>query len=181
MEYPIHEITNETVISDCKTPSDIISKVLSLINAVDPKETQFKHQQIKNNFEKGMNEYQVAYGLAESALKSVKNFSNHDYNMLILESGLELKRGEEHKKERDKIFNLKIECDNKYNIGSFQYCKLLSEEMMVKNMFEIMENYPSTKKQIAEREEDYLKIKNNWRKPVCRSEIIKLAFKMKND
>ena len=75
MEYTVKELSDIEA-TECKTPSDIVTGVMSTLNTVLPSEVEAFKIYLSKFERRGMTEYQAAYCLAKVV------FENFDVRML---------------------------------------------------------------------------------------------------
>lgn len=170
MNFQITDIDLNAVTPECKTPTEIVSCVMSICKKIN-----FPQPDIKGL--KKMNDCQVAYSLTKVLYSQSFEEANKATEAECERIGLNLERGDDE--ALDKWSEIDSKYDGVYAVGHFMYLKWQAEKMMVENSFKIIEADPKIKSILAKDNADYLKIKANWERPSIRSKIVNLAFKLK--
>jgi hypothetical protein len=176
MEYTIKELKDFDV-SECKTPSDIVTGILSITNVVLPSEVKAFEIYIARFIREGMTEHQAAYCLAKVAFEQFDEISTGACKAVCNNKGVTLQRGDDEARRTWSEIDSKY--DAKYKVNDFMYLKFISEKLMVENSFELIEADPGIAKELSESRELFDTIKAQWERPAFREKVIDLAFKLR--
>ena len=176
MEYTIKELTDFEV-TECKTPSDIVTGVMSTLNIALPSEVEAFKIYLSKFERSGMTEYQVAYCLAKTVFENFDELSSMECRSECNHKMITLKRGDEEARRAWSEIDSKY--DAKYKVNDFMYLKFISEKLMVEESFRLVEKDPKIAKELSADRALFDSIKEQWERPVFRVKVIDMAFKLR--
>lgn len=176
MEYAIKEL-NDFDVNECKTPSDIVTGVMSTLNVVLPSEVEAFKIYLSKFEREGMTGHQAAYCLAKVAFENFDELSSMECRAECNHKMIALKRGDDEAMRAWSEIDSKY--DAKYKVNNFMYLKHTAEVLMVEESFRLIEKDPKIAKELSADRALFDTIKVQWERPVLRQKVIDLAFKLR--
>jgi len=176
MEYTIKELTDFEV-TECKTPSDIVTGVMSTLNTVLPSEVEAFKIYLSKFEREGMTAHQVAYCLAKVAFENFNELSSMECRAECNHKMIALKRGDEE--ARCAWSEIDSKYGAKYKVNDFMYLKHTAEVLMVEESFRLVEKDPKIAKELSADRALFDTVKAQWERPVIRNKVIDMAFKLR--
>jgi hypothetical protein len=176
MEYTIKELTDFEA-TECKTPSDIVTGIMSTLNVVLPSEVEAFEIYLSKFEREGITAHQAAYCLAKVAFENFDELSSMECRAECNNKMIALKRGDEEARRAWSEIDSKY--DAKYKVNDFMYLKFISEKLMVEESFRLVEKDPKIAKELSADRALFDTIKAQWERPAFRNKVIDMAFKLR--